>query len=141
MKNLKIYVILHVLLAGFSLSPVCIKLAGQHPFLSWPFILLFGTSIFILGVYALGWQQIIKRMPLTAAYANKAVTVVWGLVWGVMLFNEVVTVQKPIGAGIIIVGILLYAIPSKEEKALEAAAQVAEGVGPVAEQEGSDGYD
>lgn len=136
MQKLKIYAILHVLLAGFSLAPVCIKLAGQHPTLSWPFILFYGTSIAILGVYAIGWQQIIKRMPLTAAYANKAVTVVWGMVWGALLFTERITIQKGIGAVIIIIGILLFAIPTKAEAAAASAAAKADTEG-----EGANGAD
>ena len=46
------------------------------------------AMVAILGIYAIGWQQVIKRMPLTTAYANKAVTLVWGLVWGLLLFHE-----------------------------------------------------
>ena len=35
-----------------------------------------------LVTYAAGWQQVIKHLPLTTAYANKAVTVVWGILAG-----------------------------------------------------------
>ena len=35
-----------------------------------------------LVAYAFGWQQVIKHLPLTTAYANKAVTVVWGILLG-----------------------------------------------------------
>lgn len=65
--------------------------------------------IALLGIYALGWQQIIKRLPLTFAYANRAVTVVWGIVWGALFFNEPVTPLKMLGAGIVLVGVVLYA--------------------------------
>ena len=91
--SLKIYFVLHALMALFSLSPVCSKLAGQQDFLSVPFLVFYSLVIVILGVYALAWQQVIKRMPLTTAYANKAVTVVWGMVWGTLLFHETITPQ------------------------------------------------
>ena len=75
----------------------------------------------ILGVYALAWQQVIKRMPLTTAYANKAVTVVWGMVWGMILFGESITPQKVLGAAVIVAGVVLYAFsePAKEADAHE----------------------
>ena len=115
--SLKIYFVLPALMALFSLSPVCSKLAGQQDFLSVPFLVFYSLVIVILGVYALAWQQVIKRMPLTTAYANKAVTVVWGMVWGTLLFHETITPQKIIGAVIIVAGIVLFAFsgPEKEE--------------------------
>ena len=108
-QKIKTYVLLHALMLIFSLSPVCSKLAGQQPFLSFKFIFFYGLVILLLGIYALLWQQIIKRMPLTTAYANKAVTVVWGMVWGALLFQEDITPQKCIGAAIIVAGVMLYA--------------------------------
>ena len=95
-QKIKTYVLLHVLMLIFSLSPVCSKLAGQQPFLSFKFVLFYGLVILLLGIYALLWQQIIKRMPLTTAYANKAVTVVWGMVWGALLFQEDITLEEPV---------------------------------------------
>lgn len=114
--SLKMYVLLHALMFLFSLSPVCSKLAGRQAFLSLPFLVFYGLVIVILGVYALAWQQVIKRMPLTTAYANKAVTVVWGMFWGAMLFEETITPQKLLGAAVIVAGVVLYAFaePAKE---------------------------
>ena len=103
-------VALHALLVVFSLSGIMSKLASQHPFLSWQFIAFYGLMIVCLGVYAIGWQQVIKRLPLTTAYANRAVTVVWGIVWGVLVFHEQVTWQKLLGAAIVLVGVALYAV-------------------------------
>jgi hypothetical protein len=84
---------LHALLALYSLCSICGKLAAGFEFMSPGFILCYGSMILVLGLYAIGWQQVIKRMPLTSAYANKAVTIVWGIVWGVLLFHEAVTRQ------------------------------------------------
>ena len=50
----------------------------------------------------------IKRLPLTTAFANKAVTVVWGIIWGAVFFKEKITVGKLIGAVIVITGVILY---------------------------------
>ena len=72
------------------------------------FCLYYGTVILLLGVYAIGWQQVIKRIPLTTAFANKAVTVVWGLVWGALFFHEAVTPGKLLGAALVIAGVILF---------------------------------
>ena len=112
--RLGVYLALHGLLVLFSFVAVLNKVAGREPFLSFRFLLFYGTSVFILGVYALLWQQIMKRLPLTMAYANKAVTVVWGLLWGWLFFEEKPTVTKIIGAVVIIAGVVLYAFSSDE---------------------------
>ncbi|MCI1665888.1 MAG: transporter [Atopobiaceae bacterium] len=100
---------LHLLLALYSLSGILSKLASQYSFMSEGFIACYGGMILVLGAYALGWQQVIKRLPLTTAYANRAVTVIWGVIWGVLLFHEDVTAAKVIGAAIVLVGVILYA--------------------------------
>ncbi len=107
---------LHALLALFSTSGIFSKLAAGYPFLSLGFILCYGGMICVLGVYAIGWQQVIKRMPLTTAYANRAVTVVWGIVWGALLFGESVTWQKVLGALVVLAGVALYALAGDEEQ-------------------------
>lgn len=102
-------VALHGVLLVLSLSGVCSKLASKQPFMSPAFILLYGAVLLILAFYALVWQQVIKRLPLTFAYANRAITVVWGIIWGYLFFGESVTPLMLVGAAIIICGIVLFA--------------------------------
>lgn len=116
-SNFKRYLLLHILLLVFSLSSVCSKLAAGETFMSFRFIMLYGTVIFLLGIYAIFWQQIIKNMPLTAAYANRAVTVFWGMVWGLLIFKEKITSGKIAGAALVIAGIILFALSDREESA------------------------
>ena len=75
MKQAKWFLLLHVILGIYAGSSVCSKLAAQQPFLSAAFIVLYGLMLLALVIYAVGWQQVIKHLPLTTAYANKAVTV------------------------------------------------------------------
>ena len=103
------YLLLHFLMVLYSLTSVCSKLAAQEPFLSPKFCLYYGGMIALLGIYAIGWQQVIKRLPLTEAFANKAVTVLWGCIWGVLLFHETINIWKFLGIGLIISGIILFA--------------------------------
>lgn len=99
--------ILHALICFLSFGGVLSKLASGYTFLSLPFIGLYAAEIFILFVYALLWQQVLKRLPLTLAFANKAVSMIWATTWGVLFFNEVVTGQMLLGIGIVLVGVLI----------------------------------
>lgn len=101
---------LHGLLALYSVTNIASKLASGQDFLSPLFIVYYGLMMLILAVYAIGWQQIIKRMPLTTAYANKAVTVVWGIIFGTLFFDEKISAGKLLGAVLIIAGIVLFAL-------------------------------
>lgn len=115
--NVKTYVLLNILLMVYSLSSVCSKLAAGEEGISFRFIVLYGIIIILLGIYAIFWQQIIKSMPLTAAYANRAITVFWGMLWGLLIFKEKITPGKIIGAVLVIAGIILFALSDKEEGA------------------------
>lgn len=108
MKQAKWFLLLHVILGIYAGSSVCSKLAARQPFLSAAFIVLYGLMLLALVTYAVGWQQVIKHLPLTTAYANKAVTVVWGILLGLAVFGEAVTPRRVIGAVIIICGIVLF---------------------------------
>ena len=70
--------------------------------------------ILLLGIYAVIWQQVLKHLPLVFAYANKAVTVIWGLLWGYLIFSEEVTPNKVLGAVIVIAGIVMFSLGEKE---------------------------
>lgn len=122
--NGRVFFALHVLLAFFSASGILSKLAAGYPFMSLGFILCYGGMVCVLGVYAIGWQQVIKRMPLTTAYANRAVTVVWGIVWGAVLFGEAITWQKALGAFVVLAGVALYALAGDGENCESSAAPV-----------------
>lgn len=113
-NNLKTFLMLHLLLMVYSVSSIFSKLAAGEAVLSLKFCLYYAGVIALMGVYAIGWQQIIKRMPLTTAFANKAITVVWGLIWGMLIFHEKISAGKLIGAGLVIAGVVLYATADGE---------------------------
>lgn len=106
-SKIKDYMILHILLFAFSFCSVFSKLAAGKEFLSFEFCLFYGISIIILGIYALLWQQILKKFTLTTAFLNKAVTIIWGIVWGALIFGEPIKIQMIIGALIVFVGVSL----------------------------------
>lgn len=116
-SNTKVFLALHLLLLFYSLSSVLSKLAAAQPFLSFRFCLYYGGMFVILVIYALGWQQILKRLPLTVAFANKAVTLVWSMVFGALLFQEQIKLNQLIGCALAVLGVVLFVQPEKEEQA------------------------
>lgn len=107
-SKLKTLALLHGMLMIYSMSGICSKLAAGEKFLSFKFCLFYGILIMLLGFYAIGWQQIIKRLPLSTAFANKAVTIIWGLIWGMLFFHEKITVQKVLGILLVVIGIVIF---------------------------------
>ncbi len=110
----KTFLGLQALLLLYSMGGIFSKLASGYSFLSKEYILYYAMVLSTLVIYALGWQQVIKRLPLITAYASKAVTVIWGVVWGALIFKEPITVKNVTGAVLIIAGILL--VVSGEER-------------------------
>jgi drug/metabolite transporter (DMT)-like permease len=99
---------LHILLLIYSLSGICAKYASNAEFMSLEFSLLYGAIIIVLFIYAIGWQQVIKRMDLSIAFANKSITVIWGILWGLLFFGEELILSKIVGALLVMIGCVLY---------------------------------
>ncbi len=133
-SDIKYILILHLFLAVYSMTGIASKLAAGEEFMSFRFILFYGIVLFGLFVYAVAWQQIIKHMPLITAYANKGVTVIWGLVWGYMIFHEEITFRKIAGAIVIVAGIVFIVTADAKEEMLN------EGLGDIC-RETDDGTD
>ena len=112
-STFKNYILLHILLFALSFCGVFSKLAASYDFLSIQFCLFYGVSIIILGIYALLWQQILKRFTLTTAFLNKAITIIWGIIWGALFFNEPIKPTMIIGALIVVVGVSLVVISNE----------------------------
>ncbi len=76
-------------------------------------------EVFVLGVYAVLWQQLIGRFQLSIAYANKAMTLLWSLMWSIILFHEDVTAFKVIGVLMVMAGtVILNTDPTASEAAM-----------------------
>ena len=73
-----------------------------------PWSLLWGFLILAnCAVYAIFWQQNLKRFPVNVAYAHSAVYNIWSLIWAVLIFSETINRGNIIGTFLIIAGILL----------------------------------
>ena len=91
----------------FSLSSVMMKLAGTAPLFSLRSFLFYALGIALLGIYAICWQQFLKRMPLSVAYANRAMSMLWSMVFGYFLFGETIRWNMIAGTVVIASGIWL----------------------------------
>lgn len=126
-SKIRTFFALHMLLMVYSVSSLLSKCASGVPFLSLEFCLFYVGIIALLGIYALGWQLILARMPLTTAFSNKAVTVVWGIVWGVVFFAEPLTIPKVVGAILIIAGVALFSHADIDSDAVSESSKTAKG--------------
>ncbi|WP_022763142.1 hypothetical protein [Butyrivibrio sp. AD3002] len=97
----------------YSLTTVISKLVSNYKLLSKEFILLYLLDFAVLGIYAILWQQLLKRFELSIAYANKAMTLLWSLLWSTILFHEGVTLLKVIGVALVIAGTIVLNSPNK----------------------------
>ena len=108
---MKIRIVLILLLTNllYACVSIFVKLASQQHFLSCRYLLSLGGAIGVMLVYAILWQQVIKRIELSTAYMFKGTTIIFTMLFAYWLFGEQITWNNIIGAMIIILGIVLYA--------------------------------
>ncbi|MCR4789176.1 MAG: EamA family transporter [Lachnospiraceae bacterium] len=126
------FLLLQITFLIYSGSSVVAKFASGNEVMSFKFILFYGLEVMILGVYAILWQQAIKKYELSVAYANKAVTLLWALLWSVIIFKETLKPTQVIGVLTVIVGIIVLNLDLSKKKeetvpAEEAALEEMEG--------------
>lgn len=97
----------------FSISNIFSKFAAREDIFSVKFILLYGCSLGIMFIYALLWQQILKHVSMITAYSNRLIAMIWGIVWGALIFGEKISLTMLVGTVIIIIG--LYITVKAEE--------------------------
>ena len=100
----------------YSLSTVAANLASKNAFLSLRYILFIGLEFVILGIYAIVWQQMIKKFQLSVAYANKALTLMWSMLWNFVIFSQGITPFKVVGVLLVVVGVIIMNYSAVEEK-------------------------
>ena len=106
-KNVLTTLVIQAAVIFFTLSGVMGKFASAHPFLSFPFIGFYALEMMILGIYAVVWQQIIKRVDLSVAYANRSLSLLWSLCWSILFFHVGISPQNIAGAILVIAGVFM----------------------------------
>lgn len=97
-------IILQIIVIIYTFSTICAKLASGQKMLSIPFLLYIGLEMVLLGIYAVCWQQMIKKMELSVAYINRSLALCWSMLWSFIFFGEKMTIQNIVGVVIIVFG-------------------------------------
>lgn len=108
---MKLKTIIFLLLSFFIYSCTCIftKAASMQTFLSWKYILCVAGAVGVLGIFAILWQQIIKRISISDAYMFKGSSLIFTLILLNLIFSESITPNNIIGAVLIISGMTFFA--------------------------------
>lgn len=113
-------ILLNVLFLIYSFVSVCQKSAATELTkngLSSPLLYLYlAGALVLLVVYALLWQQVLKRVPLSVAYSNKVVTMLWLLLWTYLFFGVVPKWNNYVGIALAVAGVILVVWKGKGEK-------------------------
>lgn len=105
--NIKNIIILQAIIAIYCCSTVAAKFASGQDFLSFQFFLFYGIEIAILGIYAILWQQIIKKIDISIAYANRSMGLLWSVVYAILFFHEEITIKNIIGVIVVMIGTII----------------------------------
>ena len=108
-NSFKTYLALIGVNCVYACTSIFTKMASRQEMLSWPYLLWMAGAVGVMGVYALLWQQVIKRMPLSTAYMFKGTGLIFGLLIAWAILGECITTNNIIGAAIIVAGIALFA--------------------------------
>ena len=98
------FVLLYLAFFIYSFASVFAKFAARQEAFYKTFLFMCG-EVCLLGVYALMWQQVLKKFPLVVAMSSKGITVILSLLWAVLIFQESVTCWNIVGSAMIMFGI------------------------------------
>lgn len=113
--TIKDILFLQLVIMIYTGSSIAAKFAAAQELLSLKFCLFYGIEFLILGIYAVCWQQIIKKFELSIAYANRAMVIVWSMLWAVLIFKDTITLQNILGIALIVIGTVIVNKDTKEE--------------------------
>ena len=57
----------------------------------------------------------IKIFPLSVAYANRAMALLWSAIWAKIIFGEQISVKQMVGIALVIIGTLIINTETQEE--------------------------
>jgi drug/metabolite transporter (DMT)-like permease len=77
-------------------------------------ISLFGLAILGTALAFWLWFLVLEKVELSFANSYSFLVPVFGILMGVLFFNEVFNIQKTLGVAVIIIGIVLINLPSRK---------------------------
>lgn len=112
--GIKQLIILQLIIVIYTISSVMAKMASVSETLE-KLIFFFGLDLLFLGIYAICWQQMIKIFPLSVAYANRAMALLWSAVWAKIIFGENISVRQIVAIIIVIAGMMIINTEKEEQ--------------------------
>ena len=107
--------LLQIAVLFYSFSTLLTKLAALEEPFSLPFFAMYLGSLVIMGLFAIVWQQFLRKIPLTTAYSSKTVSMVWGVVLGAVFLKEKIRFTMVIGTVIIFIGLYMIFSADRQE--------------------------
>lgn len=114
LKKVKNVILLQGVVIIYTISSVMSKEASASKGQLLRFFFFFGMEFVFLGIYAVLWQQMIKRFELSVAYANRSMAVLWSMVWAVIFFHDNITVKNIVGVLLVVAGTAIVNMDTKE---------------------------
>ena len=112
---IKNILMLQAVVVIYTLSSVVAKFATGQELFSFSFFVFYGLEILILGIYAILWQQMIKRFDLSVAYANRAMALLWSAIWAIVLFHDTLALKQILGIAFVVLGTVIVNSDQKQE--------------------------
>ena len=109
MRNSLKYISLISVNVLYACVMVFTRMAAEWPFMSWRYCLWLSVAVGIMAIYAICWQQILRRVELSTAYMFKGTSLIFVMLLAFIIFGETITWANIIGAAVIIIGIILFA--------------------------------
>ena len=107
--DIKTFLMMQAIVFVYTLTGITEKYAsimkGKYGLISIQVVFFLGLTVLLLGIYAIFWQKILKRVDLSIAYANKGFGILWSLVYSVLLFKGVITPANIAGIALICFGV------------------------------------
>ena len=110
------FILMHLGFLIYAFYAVLGKVASTKQIFSPAFIVIYCAVFLILMIYAVIWQQVLKKIPLIIATANKTITIEWGILFGRIFFGEKITLNMIIGGAVILAGILILSFEPQSEE-------------------------
>lgn len=114
--TLKNILLLQLIIIIYTISSVMAKLASASSEEPLRMLMFLGAEFVILAIYAVLWQQMIKRLELSVAYANRAMAILWSMIWAVIFFHDEITSRNILGVLIVLVGMVIVNLDAREEE-------------------------
>lgn len=100
----------------YTISSVMAKFASLNKDVLIKVLFFLGLEFLILVVYAVLWQQMIKRLDLSVAYANRSMAILWSMIWAVIFFHDEITMRNILGVILVLIGTVIVNMDARGEE-------------------------